>query len=121
MSDAIFKASLRQTLAYIDAYNVELLRAIETDFKDALQCPDGDDEGESEDEGAQGDVEGEENLTPPEEEPPPPAPRTKRPPPEPPQPRAQAYQFELTRLPNWHFQLPFFAAVVATVLLLFAR
>lgn len=119
MSDAIFKASLTQTLAYIDAYNVELLRAIEKDFKTALQCPDGGDVRGRENEVAQRSTPCEESLTLLKELPP--APRSKRPSLEYPQPKAQAYQVELTKLPNWHFQLPFYAAAVATILLLFTR
>lgn len=50
MSDHVLKASVRQTLAYIEAYDADLLRAIEASFKEALLNCNGEDEDEDEDE-----------------------------------------------------------------------
>lgn len=112
MSDHVLKASIRQTLAYIEAYDVELLRAIEASFKEALSnC---NDEGEGEGENATA----KEQAVP-------------APPPEP-QPTPQPMQTakptkttnvaapateELFELPAWHYQMPLIAAIATTALL----
>tara|TARA_R110001592_G_scaffold217582_1_gene471462 strand:+ start:145 stop:495 length:351 start_codon:yes stop_codon:yes gene_type:complete len=116
MSDPTLKASLKQTLAYINAYDVELLRAIETDFRAALQRIHGEDENED----TPHVTEAEDSLTP-EMTPPPPAPSPTRPVQQSPQAKTPAYQLELITLPNWHFQLPFVIGIVATILLFIAR
>lgn len=116
MSDATLKASLRQTLTYINAYDVELLHAIETDFKAALQGL----HEENKCEEIQQNRPVLENK-PPEITAPPPASPTKRPSESLLKAKAPASQIELTTLPNWHFQLPIIAATIATILLFIFR
>lgn len=118
MSDHVLKASIRQTLAYIEAYDVELLRAIEASFKEALSNCNDEGEGEGEGEG--------ENATAKEQAVPAP------PPPPEPQPTPQPMQTakptkttnvaapateELFELPAWHYQMPLIAAIATTALL----
>lgn len=112
MSDHVLKASIRQTLAYIEAYDVDLLRAIEASFKEALQNCNNEDEDEDE------------NATAKEQAAPAPSPE-----PQPdPQPRhaakpanttnaAAPATLELFELSAWHYRMPLIAALSTTVLL----
>lgn len=123
MSDNLLRSSLRQTHAYIQAYDPDLLRAIEADFREALSNLHGesqdDDDYEYEDED-----EDEEII-------PPPAPKVQASKPTTPRPAEQRsvtpskplrHALELTPLADWHFRLPFFTALIATPLaVLFGR
>ena len=110
MSDHVLKASIRQTLAYIDAYDVDLLRAIEASFKEALQnCND-----EDEDKNA---TAMEQALpTAPPEPPPTPKPMHTAKPTKTPIAAAPA-TVELFELPVWHYRMPLIAAISTTALL----
>lgn len=129
MSDAIFKASLRQTQAYIDAYNPDLLRAIEADFKEALRQVHAE---ESESSGTEAEGEGcpspekAPHLHVDSEQPKAVTPDTaiRRPATAPvsqPQESASESRRAWKVLPNWHFQLPFMVAAVLAILLVFIR
>ena len=108
MSDHVLKASVRQTLAYIDAYDVNLLRAIEASFKEALHgC---NDEGE--------------NAATQEPEPEPEPEQHSAPQPKHATTPSQTSHIsvpaavELLDLSTWHYRLPFISAIVITSLLL---
>lgn len=111
MSDHVLKASIRQTLAYIEAYDVDLLRAIEASFKEALHnC---NDEDEDEDETVTAKQQG--------------APASPAAPPPTPQPMPTttpptktvnaAAPVELFELPAWHYRLPLIVTISTTALL----
>ena len=112
MSDHVLKASIRQTLAYIEAYDVELLRAIEASFKEALSnC---NDEGEGEGENA---TAKEQTVpAPPPEPQPTPQPMHAAKPTKTTNVAAPATE-ELFELPAWHYRMPLIAAISITALL----
>jgi hypothetical protein len=124
MSDHVLKASVRQTLAYIEAYDADLLRAIEASFKEALLNCNGEDEDEDEDE--------DENIATKVQAAPASSEAPAAPPPDP-QPRpivkptktpnvATSATVELLELPVWHYQLPLIATfLITTLLFIFAR
>lgn len=120
MSDHVLKASVRQTLAYIEAYDADLLRAIEASFKEALLNCNGEDEDEDE------------NIATKVQAAPASSEAPAAPPPDP-QPRpivkptktpnvATSATAELLELPVWHYQLPLIATfLITTLLFIFAR
>lgn len=122
MSDHVLKASVRQTLAYIEAYDADLLRAIEASFKEALLNCNCNGEDEDEDENIATKVQ----AAPASSEAP------AAPPPDP-QPRpivkptktpnvATSATVELLELPVWHYRLPLIATfLITTLLFIFAR
>lgn len=118
MSDHVLKASVRQTLAYIEAYDADLLSAIEASFKEALLNCNGEDEDEN--------IATKVQAAPASSEAP------AAPPPDP-QPRpivkptktpnvATSATVELLELPVWHYRLPLIATfIITTLLFIFAR
>ena len=124
MSDHVLKASVRQTLAYIEAYDADLLSAIEASFKEALLNCNGEDEDEDEDE--------DENIATKVQAAPASSEAPAAPPPDP-QPRpivkptktpnvATSATVELLELPVWHYRLPLIATfIITTLLFIFAR
>ena len=127
MSDNLLRSSLRQTHAYIQAYDPDLLRAIEADFREALSNLHGesqdDDDYEYEDEDE--DEDEDEEIIPPH------APKVQAAKPTTPRPAEQRpvapskprrRSLEVMPLADWHFRLPFFTAFIATPLaVLFGR
>ena len=111
MSDHVLKASIRQTLAYIEAYDVDLLRAIEASFKEALHNCNNEDEDEDET------VTAKQLAAPASPAAPPPTPQpmsTTKPPTKTVNAAAPVEFFEL---PAWHYRLPLIVTISTTALL----
>lgn len=116
MSDHVLKASIRQTLVYIEAYDVELLRAIEASFKEALSNCNDEGEGEGEGEGENATAKEQAVPAPPPEPQPTPQPMHTAKPTKTTNAAAPA-AVELFELPAWHYQMPLIAAMSTTALL----
>lgn len=108
MSDHVLKASIRQTLAYIDAYDADFLRAIEASFKEALQnCEDEDVNSTAKEQATP--------APPPEPQPTPQPMHTIKPAKTP--NAAAPVTIELLELPTWHYRMPLIATLSITALL----
>lgn len=113
MSDHVLKASIRQTLAYIEAYDVDLLRAIEASFKEALHNCNNEDEDEDEDET----VTAKQQAAPASPAAPPPTPQPMSTTKPPTKTVNAAAPVELFELPAWHYRLPLIVTISTTALL----
>lgn len=113
MSDHVLKASIRQTLAYIEAYDADLLRAIEASFKEALHNCDDEDEDEE-----QSTVKEQASPAPPQKPCPAPQPAAHIPEQTKVVHTVSSATVELFELSAWHYRLPFITAIAITALLL---
>jgi len=108
MSDDVLKASIKQTLTYIEAYDVNLLRAIENSFKESLRnCNDEYGDATTKEQAA---------PAPPPEPRPTPQPMNTAKPTDTPN-AAPSATVELFEFPAWHYRMPLIAAISTTALL----